>query len=80
MKFRVIGYEIPEVAIYSLAPDLSQSRLVEMFTACTRKDVKDSILANFTNPKSFLRVVVATLAFGMGLYQCLRYYSLGDIQ
>ena len=50
------------------APDLSRFRLVEMFTACTHKDVKESILlANFIIPESILRVVIATVAFGMGL-------------
>ena len=49
------------------APDLSRFRLVEMFTACTHRDVKDSILVNFTCAEGVLRVVVATVAFGMGL-------------
>ena len=49
------------------APDLSRLRLVEMFTACTHKDVKESILANFIIPEGYLRVVIATVAFGMGL-------------
>lgn len=39
----------------------------EMFTACTLKDVKDSILYNFVKPTGVLRVVIATVAFGMGL-------------
>lgn len=49
------------------APNLSVYRLVDMFTACTPKKVKDSIIANFTAVNSPLRVVVATIAFGMGL-------------
>lgn len=38
-----------------------------MFTACTHPAVKDSILASFTTAQSTLRIVVATIAFGMGL-------------
>lgn len=49
------------------APDLAQLRLVEMFNACTLPAVKNSIIEQFTKPDSCLRVVVATIAFGMGL-------------
>ena len=38
-----------------------------MLTACTHRDVKDSILVNFIDPHGVLRVVIATVAFGMGL-------------
>ena len=48
------------------APDLSQFRLVDMYTHCTNQTIKDSILARFTTV-SCLRVVVATIAFGMGI-------------
>ena len=37
-----------------------------MFSACTRPDVKDAILSRFSSDSS-LHVVVATIAFGMGL-------------
>lgn len=48
------------------APDLSKFRLVEMFTSCTDKDVKSQIINSFSK-QSLLRVVCATVAFGMGL-------------
>ena len=48
------------------APDLPRFRLVDMFSACTRQDVKDAILQRFSSDSS-LRVVVATIAFGMGI-------------
>ena len=48
------------------APSLSQYRLVEMFTSCTDDDIKDQIIASFTKP-SVLRIVCATVAFGMGV-------------
>ena len=48
------------------APDLSRYRLVEMYTRCTQQSVKDSIVQNFTSA-SQLRVVICTIAFGMGI-------------
>ena len=47
------------------APSLSRFRLVEMYTSCTDADVKDKIITSFTKP-SVLRVICATVAFGMG--------------
>ena len=47
--------------------DLAIFRLVDMFTACTREDVKAVIQKAFCDPTRCLRVVVATVAFGMGL-------------
>ena len=49
------------------APDLARFRLVDMFSACTHPDVKESIVSTFSIPHSTLRVVVATIAFGMGI-------------
>lgn len=49
------------------APDLACFRLVDLFTACTHKTVEDTILHSFSDPNSIMRVVVATVAFGMGL-------------
>lgn len=48
------------------APDIMQCRLVDMFTHCTHKSVKDSVLQNFKEDSS-LRIVIATVAFGMGV-------------
>ena len=45
------------------APDLSRFRLLELFTACTHRSVKDTILETFSDRHGTLRVV----AFGMGL-------------
>ena len=41
--------------------------IINMFTAVSDVKVKDAILAEFVNPSTYLRVVVATIAFGMGL-------------
>ena len=46
--------------------DIARFRLVDMFTACTISSVKESILRMFCED-SVLRIVVATVAFGMGL-------------
>ena len=48
-------------------PDLSRFRVVEMYSRCTENGVKDSIVQSFCNPSSPLRVIIATIAFGMGL-------------
>ena len=38
-----------------------------MFTACTHPSVKDSILGSVANKDGTLRIIIATIAFGMGL-------------
>ena len=48
------------------APDLSRFRLVDMYTSIIEGDHKDSILRLFTK-ESHLRIVIATIAFGMGV-------------
>ena len=42
-------------------------KVCAMFTGCTAESTKDSILTSFTEPSGFIRVVVATIAFGLGL-------------
>ena len=39
----------------------------DMFTGCTHSSVKEAILKNFCDSAGALRIVVATIAFGMGL-------------
>ena len=48
------------------APDMARFRLVDMFMHCSHKSVKDQIIKQFT-AKSPLRIVIATIAFGMGI-------------
>ena len=43
-----------------------QNKLGEMYTACTSTFIKDEILELFTNPDGKIRLLVATVAFGMG--------------
>lgn len=48
------------------APDLARFRVVDMFSHCTHESVKNTIMTQFTT-KSPLRIVIATVAFGMGI-------------
>ena len=48
------------------APDIPQFRIVDMFTGVTEPDHKSDIIASF-KADGHLRVVVATVAFGMGV-------------
>ena len=59
-----LGKEITEPIGY---PNFSRFRLVDMFTACTHKSVKDTILQLFPKPSGHMCVIVATIAFAMGL-------------
>ena len=47
--------------------DLAQFQLLDMFTACTHPTVKESILHSIPDSDGTLRVIIATIAFGMGL-------------
>ncbi len=48
------------------APDLPKFRLLDMYMSCTEQVVKEEIVKSFTHETS-LRIVVATVAFGMGV-------------
>ena len=48
------------------APDLAKFRLVDVFTSVTDQHQKDGIINAFTR-NSQLRIVIATVAFGMGI-------------
>ena len=39
----------------------------EKFTACSSRNTKKNVLKSFTQPNGLVRIVVATVAFGMGL-------------
>ena len=60
-----LGMEMMDpIGVYS---DLPQFQLIDMFTACTHPTVKESILYSVTDSDGTLRVIIATIAFGMGL-------------
>ena len=48
------------------SPRIPECRLVDMFMKGTETEVKDCIIRHFTKP-SPLRIVIATVAFGMGV-------------
>ena len=48
------------------SPDYVKYTVVDMFTRCTHSSVKKKIIEQFTIP-STLRIVIATIAFGMGI-------------
>ena len=41
--------------------------MVDMFNSGTQQEVKDHIITSFKNPISSLRIVIATIAFGLGI-------------
>ncbi|XP_065892835.1 uncharacterized protein [Dysidea avara] len=47
--------------------ELSKYCLVDMYTSVTDQDVKQQIIKSFRNPSAPLRIVCATIAFGMGI-------------
>ena len=49
------------------APDIPEFRLFDYFTSAIHSSVKDDILKAFVQPMSPLRIVIATIAFGMGV-------------
>ena len=49
------------------APDLPQYRLVDMYMSGTHTTVKEEIIQQFNSTTAPLRVLIATVAFGMGV-------------
>ena len=48
-------------------PEVHEFRLVEMYTRATKSYMREKILSSFTTHGSKLRVVIATISFGMGI-------------
>ena len=53
--------------IYSSEERDPKTVLLEMLHSCTRQSNKDHILASFQSDQGPIRVLVATIAFGMGI-------------
>ena len=49
------------------APNLAMFHLVDIYTGVTRKSIQDSIVTSFGTSHAPLRVVICTIAFGMGI-------------
>ena len=60
-----LGKEMTEPV--GISRNLPQFRMLDMFTACTRPVVKTSILQSVSQSNGTLRVIIATIAFGMGI-------------
>ena len=60
---QTMDYEVTEPID---APNIPRFRLVDMFTSVTDSRHKQLIISSFTKP-SHLRVVIATVAFGLGI-------------
>ena len=54
-------------SLYVCNKEGSSGRICDKFDGCTAESTKARIVADFTNPDGFIRVVIATVAFGMGL-------------
>ena len=51
----------------SLSSSDGKEHICQLYTACTADDTKDYTLRSFTNSTGAVRVVVAAIAFGLGL-------------
>ena len=49
------------------APDICDNWLVDVFHSCTEPCIKDKIIKTFASPGSPLCLVIATVAFGIGI-------------
>ncbi len=49
------------------SPCVSSFRLIDCYTGATEDEVKEHIVKHFTIHNSRLRIVIATIAFGMGI-------------
>ena len=49
------------------SPHLAKYRLVDMYTKCTHPQVKEDIIKSFCSVNGTTRVIIATIAFAMGL-------------
>ncbi len=61
------SYLGPQMYYPVTAPRLSRFSMVNMFTSATEEGVKSNIIQSLTNPQGCCRIVVGTIAFGMGL-------------
>ena len=66
----IYQYFVQQLGKYSTepvgSPNYAINRVVDMYTHCTHETVKNKLITQFTR-RSPLRVIIATIAFGMGI-------------
>ena len=56
------------------SPKISRNRLFSMYHRSTKKELQESIIESLTNPEGICRVVIATVALGLGInFSDIRY-------
>ena len=66
--FELLVLELANSGLLITATESGQTvRVCEKFTACSSPNTKKKIIASFTDPNGAVRIVVATVAFGMGI-------------
>ena len=59
---------------------VAKYRLLDMYCKCTEPDMKEAILRAFCAPNGNLWIVIATIAFGMGLCQIIHWSPSPDVE
>lgn len=66
--FELLILELERSGVLIISTESGQTlRICEKFTACSSPNTKKKIIASYTHPNGIVRIVVATVAFGMGL-------------
>ena len=66
--FRFLALELASRKILEFPQQPGPRKFIcEKFTACSSPNTKAKIIESFIDPKGTVRVVIATVAFGMGL-------------
>ena len=66
--FELLVLELANSRLLITATESGQTvRVCKKFTACSSPNTKKKIIASFTDPNGAVRIVVATVAFGMGI-------------
>ena len=66
--FELLVLELVNSGLLITATESGQMvRVCEKFTACSSPNTKKKIIASFTDPNGAVHIVVATVAFGMGI-------------
>ena len=67
LLYRFFKYKLGPKFTINGSLDKCRNRIVDMFHSDTEPSIKEEILKNFSTPLHHLRVVIATVAFGLGV-------------